>query len=169
VIVAAYSGTGKTYFAKQHPDKVVDFVIMPFKYFLDKNVHYDESRKADPDLEMRPEWPHNYVKAILEQQKDKIILIPSDARVLELLANENVPYYLCYPKRKAKKVYKRRYINRGNSQNFLSIFIGEWDFFMDTLREDVFGKHIILKKKQYLTDVLDVKAILNNSKHRRKA
>jgi len=164
MIVAAYSGTGKTYFAKQHPDKTVDFVLMPYKYFLDLSVPYDESKKADPDLEMRPEWPHNYVKAILEQPENKIILIPSDAGVLKMLEKENVPYYLCYPKRKSKKVYMKRYIKRGNSPDFLSIFIGEWDYFMDTLREDTYGQHIKIKPKQYLTDVLDIKALLNNSK-----
>jgi len=161
MIVAAFPGTGKTYFASKHPDMAVDFVTMPFKYFLDKKVRYDESRKADPDLEMRPEWPYNYVKAVLGQPEDKIILIPSDARVLELLAKENVPYYLCYPKRKAKKVYKERFIKRGNSRDFLSVFIGNWDSFMDTLREDAYGRHIKLKPKQYLTDVLDANAVLN--------
>jgi len=160
MIVAAYSGTGKTYFAFKHPDAAVDFVIMPYKYFLNADAPLGEAGKANPDLEMRPEWPYNYVKDLLEQPKDKIILIPSDARVLELLANEKVPYYLCYPKRKAKKVYKKRFIKRGNSRYFLSVFIDNWDFFMDKLREDGYGKHIVMKPKQYLSDVLGINALL---------
>jgi hypothetical protein len=160
MIVAGFSGIGKSYFASLHPDKAIDFVCMPFKYFLDPLAPYDESSKADPDLVMRPEWPCNYVKAILECPTDKIILIPSDVWVLHLLAKVNKPYYLCYPKRKAKKEYKKRFIKRGNSDDFLSIFIGDWESFMDGLREDTYGRHIVLKPKQYLSDVLDINAIL---------
>jgi len=160
MIVAGFSGIGKSYFASLHPDCMVDMVCMPYKYFLDTKAPFDESSKADPYLRMRPEWPRNYVKAILECPSDKIILIPSDLRVLHLLAKAKKSYYLCYPKRKAKKVYKKRFIKRGNSQEFLSIFIGGWESFMDSLRQDTYGKHIILKPKQYLCDVLDIHAVL---------
>ena len=43
---------------------------------------------------------------------------------------------------------------------FLLIFIGRWNSFMDSLREDTYGKHIILRPKQYLSDVLDIREIL---------
>jgi len=160
MIVAAFSGVGKSYFASQHPDIAIDMVCMPYKYLLDPNAHYDESSKADPNMEWNPDWPLNYIEAIKKCPSDKIILIPSDYRVLRLLENEKIPYYLCYPKRKAKNVYRKRYIKRGNSQDFLSIFIGDWDSFMDTLREDTYGKRIILRPNQYLSDVLDIHAIL---------
>ena len=160
MIVAGFSGIGKSYFASLHPDIAIDFVCMPFKYFLDPEAHYDESSKADPNLDWNPEWPFNYVKALREQPSNKIILIPSDWRVLDLLEKENTPYYLCYPVKRAKKVYRERYIKRGNSQEFLSVFIGDWKSFMDGLREDTYGRHIVLKPKQYLNDVLDINAIL---------
>ena len=160
MIVAAFAGTGKTYFAKNHPDIAVDMVLMPYKYKIDPEAQYDESSKANPNLEWNPEWPFNYIEAIKKLPSDKIILIPSDSRVLNLLENEKIPYLLCYPKRKAKKAYRKRYIKRGNSQDFLSIFIGAWKSFMDTLREDTYGKHIILRPKQYLSDVLNIHAIL---------
>ena len=32
MIVAAFAGTGKTYFAYHHPDIAVDFVLTPYKY-----------------------------------------------------------------------------------------------------------------------------------------
>ena len=164
MIVAGFSGIGKSYFAILHPDITIDFVCMPYKYFLDPKVPFDESSKADLEMEMRPEWPLNYFEAIKNCPTDKIILIPSDTGVLRLLKNDGIPYYLCYPTntKKAKKVYRERFIKRGNSQEFLSIFIGEWDTFMDSLREDTFGRHIVLKPKQYLSDVLDIKAILNH-------
>jgi hypothetical protein len=160
MIVAAFSGVGKTSFAKLHPDIAVDFVCMPYKYYLDPEARYDESSKADPYLEMRPEWPFNYVGEILKCPSNKIILIPSDRRVLHLLEKADTPYYLCYPAKKAKKRYRKRFIKRGNSHEFLRIFIGEWESFMEGLREDTYGRHIVLKPKQYLSDVLDIRAIL---------
>jgi len=160
MIVAAFAGTGKTHFASYHPDIAVDLVCMPYKYILDPQAIYNESSKANLEFEMNPEWPLNYIRAIREQPSDKIILIPSDWKVLHLLAKENIPYYLCYPKRKSKKIYKKRYKKRGNSKEFLSIFIGSWESFMESLREDKNGKHIKLKPKQYLSDVLDIKTLL---------
>jgi len=160
MVVAAFAGTGKTYFAKNHPDIAIDFVLMPYKYIIDPEAQYDESNKANPNLEWNPGWPVNYIEAIKKFPSDKIILIPSDWKVLRLLEKEKIPYYLCYPKRKAKKAYRKRYVKRGNSQNFLSIFIGEWKSFMDTLREDTYGRHIILRPKQYLSDVLNINDIL---------
>jgi hypothetical protein len=85
MVVAAFSGVGKTYFAKLHPDIAVDFVCMPFKYLLDSEARYGESCKADPDLDWNPDWLFNYFEAIKEQPPNKIILIPSDRLVLHLL------------------------------------------------------------------------------------
>jgi hypothetical protein len=162
MVVAAFAGTGKTYFASVHQDIAVDFVCMPFKYLLDPEKRYDESSKADPDFEWNPEWPFNYFEAIKKQPSNKIILIPSDVRILYLLEKENIPYYLCYPVKRAKKIYRERFIKRGNSQEFLKIFIREWEAFMEGLREDAYGKHIILRPNQFLSDVLDINTIPGN-------
>ncbi len=100
MIVAAYAGTGKTTFAAMHPQKAIDFVCMPFKYYLDPNtdVGDGESAKANPDHVMQSNWPHNYVTAIKESMSDdRILLIPSDVQVLRLLENEGISYTLCYP------------------------------------------------------------------------
>jgi len=160
MIVAAFAGTGKSYFAALHPDKAVDLECMPYKYLIDPEIPFDESNKANLELDMNPEWPHNYVEAILACPSDKIILIPSDLLVLHLLAQEKKAYYLCYPSKKAKKVYRKRYIKRGNSKKFLSIFMNRWELFMNNLRNDTYGKHIILQPNQHLSDVLDIRGIL---------
>ena len=33
-IIAAFAGTGKTTLAMRYPDLVIDFVAMPYKYYL---------------------------------------------------------------------------------------------------------------------------------------
>jgi len=106
-------------------------------------------------------WQKNYVKAIKQNMSNnKILLIPSDFLVLSLLKKEGIPYILCYPKRDAKEVYHKHFLNRGNSENFIDIFIGGWDKFIDALENDCYGRHIVLEAQQFLSDVINVDALL---------
>lgn len=159
IIIAAFAGTGKTTFAARHPDDVVDFVSMPYKYHLPKVDNALESCKANPDYEMQLDWPYNYVKAIKEYpDKEKILLIPSDYLVLSLLRKEDIRYILCYPVREAKEEYRKRFIDRGNTEDFLSVFIDRWDGFMDSLERDPAVSRYVMQPEQYIGDVI---AVLN--------
>jgi len=165
MIIAAFAGTGKTSLAKMHPQKAADFVSMPFKYYLpeagDSASQPDgEACKADYNNMMREDWPDNYVAAIINSMRDgKILLIPSAWDVLERLKEKNAPYYLCYPRRDAKEEYKKRFQDRGNTEDFIDIFIGGWDRFMDTLEADTYGRHIVMTPHLYLSDVIDIDMI----------
>lgn len=163
MIVAAYSGTGKTTLAKLYPQMVIDFVCMPYKYQLNKSNKYNESCKANPNNILQYEWPFNYFDAIKQNlNDDKIILIPSDLYILSLLSIEKIPYTLCYPQRNAKEIYLRRFIERGNSEKFIEIFIDGWDEFLDILEKDQYGKHITMRPNQFLSDVIDVRPFLTD-------
>lgn len=154
MVVAAYSGVGKSAFAAMEPEKVLDFIAMPYKYYLDTDIDNGEAGKADPDNVMRPDWPYNYVAAIKEIYKeDKLILIPSDLHVLQLLREEAIPYVLVYPRRDAKDAYRKRFIDRGNTEDFINIFIGHWDHFFDALERDPCERHIVLRPDQFIADV----------------
>jgi hypothetical protein len=156
MIIAAYAGTGKTTLAKLYPDTITDFVCMPYKYELDDKDDWDESHKANLDYIMRDDWPFNYVSAIKQaMNNDKILLIPSDYLVLMSLQAEKIPYVLCYPQKDAKEAYLKRFMDRGNTEAFINIFIGGWDRFMESLEKDSHGRHIVLKPHQYLSDVID--------------
>ncbi len=157
MIVAAHAGTGKTHFAKKHPEKVIDFVCMPYKYFLSVDTEDNESCKADLNLIMRPKWPENYAAELISMRdSDKIILIPPVIPVLQVLDIEDIPYLLVYPLHDAKDVYLQRYIGRGNSETFLSIFIQGWDWFLEGMEAHTGGQHIILKPHEFLSDALAV-------------
>ena len=156
-IIAAYAGTGKTYFASLYPQFVIDLVCMPYKYHLEKKPFYNESDKANIDNIPNEEWPLNYISEIKGNIKsNKIILIPTDYFVLGLLKYEKINYTLCYPHRSAKDAFLNRYINRGNNEEFLKVFIGKWDKFIDNFENDTFAKHIVLQADDYLSDVVDV-------------
>ena len=164
MIIAAFCGTGKSTFAAKNPEKVIDFICMPYKYFLDTEGEECEFSKANPENVMRPDWPFNYVNAIKEiDNEGKIILIPSDSRVLELLRSEHIPYVLIYPQRDAKDVYHQRFIDRGNSEIFIDIFIGNWDYFLDVLEKDPCDRHIVLQPHEFLSDAVDVMSFIEHS------
>jgi hypothetical protein len=128
---------------------------MPYKYYLPEICEDAETNKADPHLIMQVEWPFNYVEAIKENLNDtKTLLIPPVWPVLHIFRTENIPYTLCYPRRDAKEAYRKRYMDRGNSEEFFSIFIDGWDGFMDSFEQDKYGKHIVLEAHEYLGDVL---------------
>lgn len=107
MIIAAYAGTGKTTLAAICPLAVVDFVCMPYKYLLEHDGNRSEACKADPDNIMQDDWPYNYISALeLTLDSGKLLLIPTDLRVLALLRQEKLPYLLCYPQKHAKEVYR---------------------------------------------------------------
>lgn len=62
MIVAGFSGVGKTTFAKTYSN-VIDLHVMSYKYSnLDKisNSYSDESIKAAPELILNPNWRYEY-------------------------------------------------------------------------------------------------------------
>ena len=122
---------------------------------LQANGRYVFSNKANPNLNMRIEWPYNYVEAIKEALAgEKTLLIPAAFDVLRLLRKDNIPYTLCYPQRDAKEVYRKRYLDRGNTEDFLEIFIGGWERFLDYLEQDTYGQHIVMQPHEFLSDVI---------------
>ena len=158
MIIAAYAGTGKTTAAKLNPETVIDFVCMPYKYYLNpiQNDMDSETCKANSDNIMRSDWPFNYVSALKDSLgKNKILLIPTDLNVLSLLQDEKIPYILCYPQRSAKKIYRKRFIERGNTEEFIEVFIGGWDRYLVALEEDTYGKQIVLENYQFINDIIE--------------
>jgi hypothetical protein len=155
MIIAAYAGTGKTTLASMYPEKYIDFVLMPYKYELEPDGDCGEAGKANPDNILQYDWPYNYVNAILgAMQERKHLLIPTDLQTLALLCMKNIPYVLCYPQQDAKEIYRRRFLQRGNNEHFIDIFIGHWDNFVSMFEQDAFGHHLALRPDEYLCDAI---------------
>ena len=93
MIIAAHAGTGKTRFANTIFD-ATDFICMPYKYYLpDGMMSCEESEhmKADLGLDIRDEWPDNYVKAVINQyNENRYVIIPPVMSVLSALRDEEI-------------------------------------------------------------------------------
>lgn len=157
MVIAAYAGCGKTYFA-EHIYDAIDLVSIPYKYQLPDGMISDteaEQAKACLDYELRAEWPGNYAKAVRNYyHRYKYVIIPPVQRVLSELQRVDIPYILCFPEDDAREEYLQRYLNRGNTEEFINIFIGCWERFMQYNISDNYGDKIIMPKGTYLTDYI---------------
>lgn len=158
MIIACYAGVGKSTFASRYPKDTLDLYSMPYKWILpakDGKKGEFENVKAAPYLLLNPAFQESYLKAVMEKESQyRYVLIPTIPSVLRMLRDEcGIPYILCYPKISLVAEYEERYRKRGNSDDFMDIFIRQWDDRISSLMEDAYGRHIRLEAGQYLSDV----------------
>lgn len=100
---------------------------MPYSLILpDGNEkEEDENAKAAPYLIRHPHFYTNYLLTILEvNKKYECVLISTIEPILKRLENEfHIPFIVVYPSIELKEQYEQSYIDRGNTQNFLDVFI----------------------------------------------
>lgn len=160
-IVAAFAGVGKTYFCGLYP-QALDFVVMPFKYENYSQIANccaeGESIKAHESLELRYDWRDFYYQALMDtyhRYPGEILVIPTDRSILRRLEQDTLPYTVVYPSRSLKEEYCQRYLARGNTDSFLDVFIGGWDMWMESIRDNN-GSHIELQSGEFLSDVIQL-------------
>lgn len=155
MIIAAYAGTGKTTFAARTPG-AVDLASMPFCWLLplqETAPGEQEGEKGALYHVRDPRFPDNYVAAILKaEQENDIVLIPTNIQVVQRLEEYGRKVILCYPGDECREEYRTRFLGRGNSEEFLSLFIDDWNQFLGPVRDYSDGIHIVLKPGEYLTD-----------------
>lgn len=160
MIIAGYAGIGKTTFCEKHQGEALDLICMPFKYSnfyeVSGSCGEDEGIKAHGDLKLREKWELYYywaIKYLFQYCPEKYIIIPTVRSVMSLLDADDIPYTVVYPGVELKDEYEERYRRRGDSQNFLDVFIDGWEYMLQDL--DKYGdKQIVLKRGQYLSDVI---------------
>lgn len=146
-IIAAFPGTGKSYFIASLGQviKAID---------LDTNDYtqgYDKNGKV-----VNQGFPENYLRSIKGAiGQTSILFIGCQPEVLNLLREEGVSALLVYPNRRLKEEYMSRFRERGDSQGFRNLMYDNWDQFLDYL-EVQDSERLILESGQYVSDVIDV-------------
>lgn len=155
-----HSGCGKT-FASQQRNDVLDFAIGEYKYLhpLKFSTLLESEQVKACDGELNPEWPWNYIDAVMQaygEKRYRYIFVPVITRLADVLRMNEIPYTLVYPDLSLKREYKKRYIERGNNEGFLEVFIGHWEYWNTIFKVMMCpDKRIVLQSGQYLTDVLE--------------
>ncbi len=152
MIYAAFPGTGKTFATKNNTD-LVDAESSNFQW-LDATGGTNESAKGNLK-QKNPEWPQNYIDFIITQSKTHDVLTACHPIVLDALDEANVPYATVAPSPDEKDEYLQRYENRGNNELFLDLMNKNFEKFIEDMHSHQNAMHIILKKGQYITNLLN--------------
>ena len=160
MIIAAYAGTGKTTFAET-TSGAIDVPSMPYSWILPETDGREggklEGEKGALYHLRNPLFPENYAVEILKAERlYHYVLIPTNIFVIRCLQEEfGRRVLLCYPESGLREEYRERFVRRGNSESFLSLFVDGWDGFLELVRENKAGIHILLKSGMYLSDLKD--------------
>lgn len=167
MIIAGFSGIGKTTFANTHKN-VIDLYVMPYKYSNFNeifNKYNAEGVKAAPELILKPDWRYEYYDKLISLYKsepDKIILIPSDIQIMTWLEGNDIPFTLVFPAYELKEEYRSRFLKRGNTEDFLDVFIADWEYWINMLKSRKGCAKIELKANEFLSDVISRKGAENS-------
>ena len=112
-----------------------------------------ERRKDCQDRELNLLWPYNYIEAIdqlYHQEEYSYILVVFKKEILPLLSAKRLPFTIVAPKKELKTEYKQRYIDRNNSDVYISRMLSEWDDDMKFLQN--FSNVYYLDSGEHLTN-----------------
>ena len=138
LVISAFPGCGKSHLYRNQSNKVI----------LDS-----DSSKFD-----KSDFPRNYIEHIKENVgKVDIILVSSHKEVRDALVENNIDFTLIYPKRSIKDEYIKRYVDRGNNEQFVKLLETNWNMWIDQLQEQENCNKIELEEGEYLSDVINMK------------
>lgn len=161
-VISVFTGLGKTTVGNKYAN-VYDLQSSPYRCDY-SNISKDdyEKMKCISSRLANPEWPNNYLKAILKALNEyDIVLVPSNLDIRELLLNNNIDFILVLPNKDSEIREKllQRYKLRGNSDELIESAMNNFDNWSRN-QEDYNYPIIILDNNQYLEDILlDMKLI----------
>ena len=161
IIIAGFGAIGKTWLG-QHYETAIDMESGFYAYMNEGYEHIDvEERKGTTYRLPNAEWPQNYFKAIIEARKHYDILLTSmHWELLKFFEKNKIPYYLAFPEQGSEEVMRQRCYQRGNNQEFTERMIKNIKLWGKKLKKYKPVKLLIVKKDEYLEDVLKREKIL---------
>lgn len=134
ILCAAFPGVGKTYICEKTDIKAVEVEYWKYKD--------QTTKKYIDDIKQ-------YIGVV------DYIFLASDPDGLKILHNEGFNILLVYPKNELREEYLNRFIERDSPYDFIGSFMKYWNIWIDELKILSYCQHIVLKKGEYLQDVLN--------------
>jgi len=121
-VIAAFAGTGKSYIGGKYP-KAIDLDLGSFRWIYDgdESLPY-EQRKAMRMFEQNPNFPQNYIDAIIKAKENFDLVFVSNAQEISHLIDYNF-----IPSSTAWDTLEQRYRARKNPERFIEIFKALFD------------------------------------------
>lgn len=151
-VICAFAGIGKTYVSKKYSN-VIDYELQKFKYIYNQKELYNiEKLKGVENKVINKNWPNNYITQLRKIiNKEKVVLVPADKEVRDILVKENINFILIMPSLDSKEQLINRYKKRGNNQKYIKRAINDLEKWSN-LKYDY--EVIVLDKEEFLEDWL---------------
>ena len=147
-IIAAFPGTGKSTYYREHPN------------CLDSDSSEWSWLVVDGVKERHPEWPSNYINHIkenIDNEEIEWIFVSSHKEVRDALIESEITFNLLYPEIILKEDYLYRYVQRGSPESFVNLISKNWDnwlFECDEIENDFVNK-IELQKNIKMEEIIN--------------
>jgi len=144
-IVAAFPGTGKSYYHNEHPDTTLDSDSSNFSWIM-----------RDGEKIRNPDFPHNYIQHIKDNiGKYDFIFVSSHSEVRNALKDNCIFFYLVYPEYNCKDMYLLRYEQRGNTPEFIKLIDENWECWLRQCDSETYGcKQVSLSSNWNIEDMV---------------
>ncbi len=140
-VVAAFPGTGKSTYCRNHPD-----------------CSDSDSSKFD-----KAEFPQNYIEHIKSLiGKKTYVFVSSHKAVRDALLAAGIPFNLVIPTLDCKEEYLKRFKERGNPESFIKLISDNWETWISdcaTQQKGVGRVVVMLSKGTFLSDAIDKRLI----------
>lgn len=160
IIVSAFPGCGKSFATQNFSEK--------FKMTDSDSSSFSWVNLIDGKRMRNPEFPANYIEHIKDciGQYD-IIFVSSHDTVRDALEEAGLFYFLIYPDPNLIDVWMKRFVDRGNDNDFVTFISDNWDNFITAI-EDRYEKDsghkfeniMLTKSLPFITDKL-LKSLMN--------
>lgn len=151
--------TGKTYLAQTN-DKFVDLdqEVASIKHDL-KGLSQKQVERLKGNHKIKNTFTFDDLKNIINNyllHTDKKILLSPNPKNVEAITSLNLPYCLVFSELTCIEEYKDRMLARGNNSDFVNAMLDSYQqFYQENMADQKPSYKIILKQRQYLSDVID--------------
>ena len=130
MILSAFPACGKsTSYRNQERVSVLDSDSSDFSWIKDENGRNTKERN--------PNFPQNYIDHIKSQIGIVDIIMVSSHEVVRRALHENdLKFFLVYPKIEFKNEWIRRFRERGNDEKFIQFISDNWEKFINELENE---------------------------------
>ncbi len=155
-VISVFAGLGKTTVGKKY-SSVCDLQSSPFRCDYSNIKKEDfEKMKCSSSRISNPDWPDNYLRAIIDAMKIyDVVLVPSSMDVRTLLIDNNIEFLFVLPSKDNENRQKllKRYEHRGNNIDLINDVMNYFDDWSRN-QSDYDYPIKILDKDKYLEDLL---------------